>query len=153
MDPTIWGKHMWSSIHFIALGFPETPSEKQKSDYKQFFENLYKVLPCNTCSEHLEKTLKNDLPLYANNLVNNSELFKWTVKLHNIVNKRLKKKEMSFKDTENMYYKRNLFQEAMCPSDDLNFEQVFDTKMCVSLLLICIISILINIYYIVFRKR
>lgn len=153
MDPTIWGKHMWSSIHFIALGFPETPSEKQKTDYKHFFENLPKVLPCNTCSEHLEKTMKNELPLYANNLVNNRELFKWTVKLHNIVNNRLKKKELTFKDAENMYYKRDLFQEAMCTSDDLNVEQVFDTKLCVSLLLIFIISTLINIYYIVFRKR
>lgn len=153
MDPKIWGKHMWSSIHFIALGFPETPSEKQKTDYKHFFENLYKVLPCNTCSEHLENTLKNELPLYATNLGNKIELFKWTVKLHNIVNKRLKKKEMQFKDAEDMYFKRDLFQEAMCPSEELNYEQVFDTKLYVSLLLICIISILINIYYIVFRKR
>lgn len=153
MDPTIWGKHMWSTIHFIALGFPQKPSEAQKSNFKTFFENLYNVLPCNTCSEHLQNTIKNDLPLYANNLSNNTELFKWTVELHNIVNKRLKKPLMSFKEAENMYYKRDMFQEAMCPSEELNSEQVFDTKLYVSLLLICIISILINVYYIVFRKR
>lgn len=153
MDPKIWGKHMWSSIHFIALGFPQKPSETQKLNYKSFFENLYKVLPCNTCSEHLESTIKNELPLYANNLSNTTEMFKWTVGLHNIVNKRLNKPTMSFEEAENMYYKRDLFQEAMCPSEDLHFDQVFDTKLYVSLLLICIISILINVYYIVFRKR
>lgn len=153
MDPKIWGKHMWSSIHFIALGFPQTPSEKQKLDYKNFFDNLYKVLPCNKCSEHLEHTMKNELPLHANNLSNTTELFKWTVELHNIVNKRLKKKRMSFKEAENIYYKRDMFQEAMCPSEDSNMEEVFDMKLLVSLVMICILSILINVYYIVFRKR
>jgi len=153
MDPKIWGKHMWASIHFIALGYPQSPSEKEKSDFKHFFENLHKILPCNACSKHLESTIKNELPLHANNLENNNELFKWTVQLHNIVNKRLNKENMSFKEAENIYYKRDLFQEAMCPSDDLNSEQVFNMKMCVTLLFLCIISMLINIYYIIFRKR
>lgn len=153
MDPTIWGKHMWTTIHFIALGFPQKPSDEQKTIFKSFFENLYKVLPCNSCSEHLKNTIMNELPLYANNLSSNTELFKWTVELHNIVNKRLKKPQISFKEAENIYYQRDLFQEAMCPSEDFNSDQVFDTKLYVSLLFICIISILTNVYYIVLRKR
>ena len=56
MDPNIWGKHMWASIHFIALGYPHNPSETDKNNYTAFFENLHNVLPCNTCGNHLKDT-------------------------------------------------------------------------------------------------
>jgi hypothetical protein len=56
MDPNVWGKHMWASIHFIALAYPDAPTEENKNTYYSFFTNLYKVLPCHKCREHLNYT-------------------------------------------------------------------------------------------------
>ena len=40
MDPNVWGKHMWTSIHFIALAYPHYPTELEQSNYNSFFNNL-----------------------------------------------------------------------------------------------------------------
>jgi hypothetical protein len=101
MKPTIWGHHMWKSIHYIALDYPNEPTEEEKTDYKLFFTNLYKVLPCYECSQHFKKGI--DIhPLSYNDLVNSNTLFKWTVDMHNFVNKRLNKKTLSYEEAYNV---------------------------------------------------
>ena len=37
MTPTKWGKFLWISLHLIALGYPDNPSEQEKKDYHNFF--------------------------------------------------------------------------------------------------------------------
>jgi len=105
MTPEIWGKHLWFSMHFIALAYPRNPSYDQRKNYKQFYENLWKVLPCKKCSVHYRQNLK-ELPLEDGNkdfLENNKTLFEWTVIMHNIVNKSLGKPQISLEDAEKMY--------------------------------------------------
>lgn len=150
MDPNVWGKHMWSSIHFIALGYPNTPSETDKKNYKQFFDNLYSVLPCHTCSEHLKQTLLSALPLHANHLVNTNTLFKWTVDLHNIVNKRLKKPTMGLHDATQLYFKRDLFQNMICPE---NNEVNVGIMIFAFLIIFLIIFVSFNVYHFFFGKH
>lgn len=103
MKPDIWGKHFWYTIHFIALDYPEEPSNEDKRDFQMFFENLHKVIPCYKCSVNYIKHL-NERPLENKDLENNKTLFKWTVDIHNIVNRDLKKKEMSYDDAWKFYY-------------------------------------------------
>lgn len=146
MDPNIWGKHMWASIHFIALGYPDKPSESEKNDYKSFFENIYKVLPCNTCSNHLKTTLQTQLPLSAKSLSNKDNLFKWTVDLHNIVNARLKKPTITLDKATLTYMNRYSFFNAMCPSSDKN-TLLTNSLWCLYAIFITIIAILVYIYY------
>ena len=102
MKPDIWGKHFWYTIHFIALDFPEKPNNEDKRDFQTFFENLHKVIPCYKCSINYVKHLK-DRPLENNDLENNETLFRWTVDIHNIVNKNLKKRQMSYDDAWKLY--------------------------------------------------
>ena len=33
MQPYIWGKYLWTSIHYISLGYPENPSKEEQNDY------------------------------------------------------------------------------------------------------------------------
>ena len=152
MDPTVWGKHLWASIHFIALAFPDTPNEQQKLHYKQFFQNLHKVIPCQSCSEHLQDTLTNAHPLHANHLKNKNELFKWTVDLHNIVNKRLNKSTISLNDAYKIYMNKDIFNNTMCKASQ-NFDNKKSTNhtlnisLVLILLLFCVLLISMYSYY------
>jgi hypothetical protein len=147
MDPNIWGKHMWASIHFIALGYPDKPSESEKNNYKSFFENIYKVLPCNTCSNHLKTTLQTQLPLSVKSLSNKDNLFKWTVDLHNIVNARLNKPTITLDKATLTYMNRYSFFNAMCPSSSDKNSLLTNSLWCLYAILIIIIAILVYIYY------
>jgi Erv1 / Alr family len=97
MEPKVWGKYIWTSIHMIALGYPDKPTDEDKMNYKQFYINLWKVIPCYKCSVNYQKHLE-ELPIDAH-LNDNMSLFKWTVDFHNIVNKELGKKEWTFEET------------------------------------------------------
>ena len=39
IDKNVWGSHLWYSMHFIALGYPNNPSNADKNNYKNFYEN------------------------------------------------------------------------------------------------------------------
>jgi hypothetical protein len=67
IDPNIWGPHLWKSLHYITLGYPDNPDELTKNNTKNLFMSLKYVLPCAKCrfnySQHLEKYPLNDLSL------------------------------------------------------------------------------------------
>ena len=143
MDPKVWGKHMWASIHFIALGYPDDPSEEDKATYKLYFDNLYKILPCGSCSDHLRETMKKH-HIYATHLRNKDGLFKWTVDLHNIVNKRLHKRQFTLDEAYNMYLHKSEFNSIMC-----NFQRNSPktNKYTMYLLIFIIIYIILFVIY------
>ena len=89
MGTQAWGPSMWTTLHFIALGYPANPSMEDQENYRTFFENLHKFVPCKFCSDHYQQHLL-DLPIgpYLNT---RNDLFAWTVSLHNIVNQELGK--------------------------------------------------------------
>ena len=82
----VWGHHVWKALHYISLGYPDNPTQQQKQDYKNFFLLLKTTLPCNLCRNHYEENLK-ELPLTDKVLENRTNLIKWVIDLHNIVNK------------------------------------------------------------------
>ena len=102
INKEIWGKHIWYTIHFIALGFPNKASNIDKKNYKNFYMNLPNIIPCQECEKHLITNL-NNYPI-DNYLDTKERLFEWTVILHNQVNKILGKNEWSL-DKANKYYK------------------------------------------------
>lgn len=83
---------MWASIHLICIGAPESLDAAQQQAYRTFFNSLPDVIPCSVCSTHLRSNLKT-LPV-DNYLATNKDLFKWSVALHNLVNKQLHKPQM-----------------------------------------------------------
>jgi len=88
--PKIWGPSAWAFIHLIPLAETDTFNP---SDYQAFFQSLPKVLPCQACRNHLQENLSK-LPSITS-LKTKRELFDWTVKLHNLVNKITNKPEWS----------------------------------------------------------
>jgi hypothetical protein len=102
MSPVVWGKYLWTSIHFIALGYPMEPTDQEKENYRDFFVHLWKVIPCARCAQNYKLHLE-ELPIDGF-LDNRDVLFEWTVNLHNIVNRDLGKPLMSLDDAKKLYH-------------------------------------------------
>jgi hypothetical protein len=91
LNPKVWGASLWAALHFVALGYPESPSEDDVAAYRAFFSALDKVIPCGSCSDNYRRHLT-ELSIEPY-LISGGEgrLFEWTVLLHNLVNKELEK--------------------------------------------------------------
>lgn len=89
MMPKIWGKHFWMCIHLAALAYPNNPTLEDKSNYKNFFTYIGKILPCKKCTVNYGR--HTSLMPIDNHLEDRQSLFNWTVYLHNSVNKELGK--------------------------------------------------------------
>ena len=101
--PSVWGPFFWHTIHIAALGYPAEPTYVHKKAAKEFFESLQVLIPCPICREHYAEHLK-EMPI-SPHLDSRNDLFKWTVVLHNKVNKLLGKPEFSEQDSI-AFYKR-----------------------------------------------
>ena len=102
MEPCVWGPSLWNSIHYIALAYPDAPSETDKKAYFEFYRDLYRVLPCEVCSKHYQAHWA-DQGLRPEDLVSADTLFAWTVRLHNLVNRDLGKNEWSLEKARTHY--------------------------------------------------
>ena len=40
MLTSIWGNHMWNSLHCISFTYPEHPTDEDKQHYKTYFQTL-----------------------------------------------------------------------------------------------------------------
>jgi hypothetical protein len=140
MEPKIWGRYLWTSIHVIALGYPDNPSEQDKKDFKEFFANLWKTIPCQRCAENYKKHL-NELPI-DNALESNTTLFKWTVDLHNIVNKELHKPIITITQAEQLFARLARGDHSALGGVDKRWEQLalYVTYGIVSAILLCVLS-------------
>jgi hypothetical protein len=80
-------------MHIIALGYPNKPNYAQKRAAKEFYESFVQLIPCPVCRGHYAEHLKAN-PV-SPSLDSSKDLFRWTVKIHNLVNKDLGKPEYS----------------------------------------------------------
>lgn len=102
MDQRVWGPPFWSTIHLAALGYPAKPTTLEQRRYKNFYESLQFVLPCGMCRVHLQQNLQR-FPLDESSLANTDTLFRWTVALHNVVNKQLGRPPVDADDARRRY--------------------------------------------------
>lgn len=89
IDPRVFGPSMWKTLHHVALGFPDEPTEKHKQAYAIWFHNLSNVIPCQSCAEHYEELISENPP--DEHMTDSHALFRWVVAIHNRVNDRLGK--------------------------------------------------------------
>jgi len=105
INPKLWGPSGWKFLHYIALGYPNSPTDEQKKNYYIFFQNLQNVLPCEKCSVNFKENLKK-YPL-EESLENTDSLFRWTIDIHNEVNKETGKRIYSYEEVYKEYYHAN----------------------------------------------
>lgn len=93
----IWGACMWHYLHTMSFNYPVHPTTEQKEHYRNFILNLQNVLPCGKCRENLKKNMQK-LPLTMENMKSRESFSKYIYKLHECVNKMLKKRSgLSYK--------------------------------------------------------
>ena len=96
---------LWKSIHHIALGYPDNPTELDRRNYSNYYMNFEHVLPCAECRNHYKRHIQK-MPI-EESLGSKKDIFRWTVDLHNVVNKSLGKPLVSFDDAWLLYHSSN----------------------------------------------
>ena len=91
MLTTVWGPSMWHYLHTMSFNYPVKPSPEDKKYYKQFILNLQYTLPCKYCRINLKNNLKYH-PLKDCHLKDRDSFSRYIYKLHETINKMLKKK-------------------------------------------------------------
>lgn len=99
--PSVWGPIFWHTIHVTALSYPSEPNYAQKRAAKEFYESLAQLIPCPVCREHYQTHLQK-MPI-SPHLDRRDDLFRWTIDLHNEVNKMLGKPIYTELDSINFY--------------------------------------------------
>jgi hypothetical protein len=111
LPPTVWGPFFWHTIHIVALGYPKEPSYAHKRAAKEFFESLAHLIPCPACREHYVVHMQK-APITPH-LDRKDDLFRWTVELHNAVNKSLGK--LPYTETEALMFYRRIGARGKSP--------------------------------------
>ena len=91
MLTTVWGPSMWHYLHTMSFNYPVKPTSIDKKNYMIFVLNMQNVLPCGHCRENLKRNFKAH-PLKMCNMKNRDAFSRYIYKLHETVNKMLKKK-------------------------------------------------------------
>jgi hypothetical protein len=104
IDPAAFGPYYWAVIHLACLSGSD--------GLQKFTDSLPGILPCPDCKEHLIQNLK-DIPF------DKRDPFRWSVKLHNAVNKKLGKPIVSYEEAHNHW--SNLCRAASPPNTNKNW--------------------------------
>ena len=103
MEPNIWGKHAWIFLHSVSMNYPDNPSNNDRKNYKDFFENLRYVLPCEVCKKHFSQHIQSNSIVSA--LHSKKKLVEWVIEVHNQVNISLNKPTMNYDQVIDLYKK------------------------------------------------
>lgn len=151
MNQNIWGPHLWFSLHTISFNYPIKPSEKDKEEYKLFFNNLQEVIPCSVCKKNYKRHLKeHPIEDYLNS---RKLLVYWVIDMHNMVNAEIGKKILSYdivlKKYEDVYKKKILLDdyEIIKKSNNIDYN-----KIIYGIFIIFLILLIINFISILSKK-
>jgi hypothetical protein len=103
MLTTVWGPSMWHFLHTMSFNYPVNPTNEDKHHYRDFMLSLQYILPCKYCRQNLTNNFK-VFPLTMNDMANRDKFSRYVYRLHELVNKLLKKKSgLSFCDVRERY--------------------------------------------------
>ena len=103
MLTTVWGPGMWHYLHTMSFNYPIHPTPIEKKNYRNFILSLEHVLPCKYCRINFKHNLKR-LPLTMNCMKNRHTFSIYVYKLHELINKMLKKKSnLTYEEEINRY--------------------------------------------------
>ena len=102
LDPKIWGPHYWFFIHTVAMTYPIRPNAVTKKKYYEFIQNLPLFIPVESMSGEFSKLIdKYPVTPY---LDNRESLIRWTHFIHNKINQKLEKPQISLSEFYIKYY-------------------------------------------------
>ena len=102
LDPKIWGPHYWFFLHTLAMTYPNHPNAVTKKKYYEFIQNLPLFLPVEQISGEFSKLIdKYPITPY---LDNRDSFVRWMHFIHNKINEKLEKPQISLNEFFIQYY-------------------------------------------------
>lgn len=104
-DSKIWGPNVWHVIHQIVFSLPQNKelSSRIRRVLSNFLKTITRLLPCPICRKHFSYLLST--MSYIKYLKTGKSISSWSVSAHNQVNKRIGKKQISYKTALKLYSK------------------------------------------------
>jgi len=114
LDPTVWGPHYWFFLHTISMSYPNRPNAVTKKKYYEFIQNLPLFIPVESISGELSKLI-DEYPI-APYLDNRESFVRWVWFIHNKINQKLDKPQITLNEFFVKYY------EAYKPKNEKTME-------------------------------
>jgi hypothetical protein len=137
LDPKIWGPHYWFFLHTLSMTYPKNPNAVNKKKYYEFIQNLPLFIPVESISGEFSKLL-NKYPV-APYLDNRESFIQWVHFIHNKINEKLEKPQISLNEFYVKYYEEYKSNDVKM----LEFYKLREKLIYAGLLL----SISLTIYY------
>ena len=102
LDPTVWGPHYWFFLHTISMSYPNRPNAVTKKKYYEFIQNLPLFIPVESISGELSKLI-DEYPI-APYLDNRESFVRWVWFIHNKINQKLDKPQITLNEFFVKYY-------------------------------------------------
>ena len=109
LDPKIWGPHYWFFLHTVTLCYPLRPNAVTKKKYYEFVNNIPLFIPNENLSSEFSKLL-DEFPVSP--YLDTRETFvKWMHFMHNKINEKLEKPQITLNDFFVEYYNQYKSQD------------------------------------------
>ena len=102
LDPKIWGPHYWFFLHTLSMTYPKNPNAVNKKKYYEFIQSLPLFIPVESISGEFSKLL--DRYPVAPYLDNRESFILWMHFIHNKINEKLEKPQITLNEFYVKYY-------------------------------------------------
>jgi hypothetical protein len=146
--PDIWGPHGWRFLHYITLGYPNNPTQKDKDTYRNFIEQFKEIIPCEICKNHFKQNLlKHSL---SDDIMSNKISFiNWSIDMHNEVNKTNKKRILTYSEGLKEILKNCHGEDCNIQNEHFNNDKkTSNNYFLISIIIILVILLSISCIYI-----
>jgi hypothetical protein len=126
MLTTVWGPSTWHMLHTISFNYPVSPTCDEKRQYRNFILSLKDVLPCGKCRENLKMNFS-QFPITIKHMTSRKTFSLYVYKLHEKINKMLKKKsELTYDNVRERY--EHFRARCALPLEDLKIQLSLEEK-------------------------
>lgn len=107
-DPVVWGPFFWTYLHIMARHYAESPSSDQQSHMLAFLHSFPATLPCVQCRRHAVKYMREHEETLNSSVLSRRNLMQFLWKMHNAVNARTGKRQLSWSQVQHLYDARQV---------------------------------------------
>jgi hypothetical protein len=132
-DARVWGPSYWFFLDNIAFTYPSHPNDIIRKKYYEVIQNLPLFIPDYEISKNFQELL-NLYPIKTY-LDNKKSLIKWVHFIHNKINEKLDKPQITMEEYYNEFYGK--YEKR--PTKKFIRIKKYTIFLVLSLLLICII--------------
>jgi hypothetical protein len=104
LDPKVWGPHYWFFLHTVAMCYPHRPNTNTKKKYYEFLHNIPMFIPVETMATYFSQLL--DQYPVSPYLDSRDAFIRWMHFIHNKINQRLEKPNISLSNFYEHYYEQ-----------------------------------------------